>query len=68
MHSIMFRLSIFTMQLLVVGYNIFCEISVAHKELILFKTPMLQMDVYNSPPCQRRMHNKPNILPFFVPS
>ena len=35
MHCIMFRLSIFTMQLLEVGYHIFCEINVhvAHKEL-----------------------------------
>ena len=35
MHCIVFGLSIFTMQLLVVGYAIFCEINVAHRELTL---------------------------------
>ena len=34
MHCIMFRLSIFPVQLLVVAYNIFREINLAHKELI----------------------------------
>ena len=32
----MCRLSIFTMQLLVVGYHIFCEINVAHIKLMTF--------------------------------
>ena len=31
MHCIMFRLSIYTMELLVVGYDIFCEFYVVHK-------------------------------------
>ena len=31
MHCIMFGLNIFTMQLLGVGYDIFCEFNVAHK-------------------------------------
>ena len=33
MPCVIFRLSIFTMQLAVVAYHIFCEINVAHKEL-----------------------------------
>ena len=33
MHCIIFGLSIFTVQLFVVAYHIFCEINVAHKEL-----------------------------------
>ena len=32
MHSIMFGISIFTVQLLIVGYRIFYEMNVAHKE------------------------------------
>ena len=35
MHCIMFGLSIITVQVLVADYHIFCEINVAHKELIV---------------------------------